>query len=174
MQQNRLRQIYLIRHAKSSWADATLSDFDRPLNGRGKRDGPVMAERLGSLDVIPDVIISSPAKRAKKTAKFMAGGVGYSKKEILYNESLYLGSLSFHLHLLESLKFKYNTLFLVGHNHTITELGEFLTGQYLGNIPTSGVVAIGYDETEGFTPTAGTGTLLFFDYPKNTAWKGYF
>ncbi len=172
-QKSCLTQIYLIRHAKSSWADSTLADFDRPLNGRGKRDGPVMAERLGSMRLIPDMMISSPAKRAKKTAKYIAKGVGYNKKEIEYNESLYLGSLTFHINLLESLTYKYNSLFIVGHNHTITELGEFLTGQYLGNVPTSGVVAIRYDESEGFTPAPGSGTLLFFDYPKNTTWRGY-
>lgn len=173
LQKGCLKQLYLIRHAKSSWADSTLNDFDRPLNGRGKRDGPVMAERLRSLNLIPDVMISSSAKRAQKTAKYIAKGVGYGKKEIVYNEALYLGSLAFHLKLLESLAHRYNSLFLVGHNHTITELGEFLTGQYLGNVPTSGIVAIHYDGKEGFTPTPGSGTLQFFDYPKNSTWKGY-
>lgn len=173
IQKSCLKQLYLIRHAKSSWSDSSLADFDRPLNGRGKRDGPLMARRLGSLNFIPDIMVSSPARRALKTAKYIAKGVGYSRKEIVYNDSLYLGSLNSYLHLIESLKNSCSTLFLVGHNYTITELGEFLTGQYLGNIPTSGVVAIDYDSTDGFSSTQGTGTLLFFDFPKNTSWSGY-
>lgn len=168
-----MSRLYLIRHAKSSWSDSALDDFDRPLNSRGKRDGPEMARRLGSLRILPDLIVSSPAKRAKKTAKFMAEGVGYNKKKIRYIDALYLGSLAFHLNLLESLTGQYKTLFLVGHNHTITELAEYLTAQYLGNIPTSGVVAIGNIQASSLAATPGGGDLLFFDYPKNSKWVGY-
>ena len=64
-----MKKLYLIRHAKSSWKDITLDDFDRPLNKRGKTDAPFMAQKLKDKNIYPDIIISSPAKRAKSTAK---------------------------------------------------------------------------------------------------------
>jgi phosphohistidine phosphatase len=161
------RRLYLIRHAKSSWADPSLDDFDRPLNKRGKVNGPVMAERLAAKDIHPDCIVSSPARRARETALFMARGTGFRKQDICYDEKLYLGSLSYHLTLLEELFEKASVLFLVGHNHTITELAEYLTGEYLGNVPTCGVVGIEYPLKDGFTPEPGRGRLFFFDFPKN-------
>jgi len=73
-----MKKLFLIRHAKSSWSDPSVSDFHRKLNKRGKRDAPFMAEKLAARDnTLPDIVISSPAKRAKKTARFMANGVGY-------------------------------------------------------------------------------------------------
>jgi phosphohistidine phosphatase len=162
-----VKYLYLIRHAKSSWSDPSLDDFDRPLNKRGKKDGPVMAKRLADRGVRPDLVVSSPAKRAKKTASYMAKGTGYGKSNIRYHDSLYLGSLSYHLQLIDSLFEKVDVLFLVGHNHTITELGEYLTGISLGNVPTCGIVAVLYDQKEGFETEPGAGKLTFFDFPKN-------
>lgn len=159
--------IYLIRHAKSSWADQSLDDFDRPLNKRGKRNGPEMAKRFAKKNISPDCIVSSPARRARKTAIYMAKGTGYRKKDIRYEEGLYLGSLSYHVALIEKLLQDANVLFLVGHNYTVTELAEYLTGESLGNIPTSGVVGIEYREKDGFSSEPGRGRLLFFDFPKN-------
>ncbi|MFW2367463.1 MAG: SixA phosphatase family protein [Desulforhopalus sp.] len=163
-----IKYLYLIRHAKSSWADPGLDDFDRPLNRRGKKNGPVMAQRLAEKKIKPDCIVSSPARRAKKTAIFMAKGTGYRKKDIHYDEGLYLGSLTYHLALIQRLFKEADVLFMVGHNHTITELGEYLTGNSLGNVPTCGVVGIEYSKKNGFTQKPEQGRLLFFDYPKNT------
>lgn len=162
-----MKRLYLIRHAKSSWSKPELDDFARPLNKRGKEDCPEMAARLGKAGVSPDLIVASPAKRAKKTAICMAKGTGYAKDKIRYDEELYLGSLSYHLQLIDEMLSKVDILFLVGHNYTMTELGEYLTGNYLGNVPTCGIVAVEYPEPDGFTSKAGTGELLFFDFPKN-------
>ncbi len=162
-----MKRLYLIRHAKSSWADVDLEDFARPLNKRGKKDGPKMAARLAKAGVRPDLIVGSPAKRAKKTAIYMAKGTGYDKGAIEYYDELYLGALSSYLQLLAQLSAKVESLFLVGHNYTITELAEYLIGRSLGNIPTCGVVAVEYARQEGFTSRPGGGKLLFFDFPKN-------
>ncbi len=162
-----MKQLYLIRHAKSSWSDSSLDDFDRPLNKRGKKDGPTMAKRLSDRGIQPDLVVSSPAKRAKKTASYMAKGTGYGKSNISYQDGLYLGSLSYHLQLIDSLFEEVDVLFLVGHNHTITELGEYLTGTPLGNVPTCGIVAVIYRQKEGFISGPGAGKLAFFDFPKN-------
>lgn len=161
-----MKVIYLIRHAKSSWADVKLADFDRPLNKRGQKAAPEMARRLASKLLPPVKIISSPARRARNTAAFIAAGLGIAKTDIEYDEKLYLGSIGYHLALLQRMFEHCDTLCLVGHNPTITELGEFLSGESLGNVPTAGIVAISYGE-EGFVADEAQGDLLFFDYPKN-------
>ncbi|MFT5698850.1 MAG: phosphohistidine phosphatase [Desulforhopalus sp.] len=161
-----MKRLFLIRHAKSSWGEPGLDDFDRPLNKRGKRNGPEMAARLSRLLVVPDLILASPAKRAKKTAYYMAKGTGYPTSSITFDDGLYLGSLAYHLRLLEKGFKKVETLFLVGHNYTITELSEYLCGVHIANVPTCGVVAIEYSSDKGFSSTAGSGKLLFFDFPK--------
>ena len=162
-----MKRLFLIRHAKSSWGDQDLDDFKRPLNKRGKKNGPEMAERLAHLSVVPDLIVASPAKRAKKTATYMANGTGYPVSSIAYHEGLYLGSMTYHLDLLEKSFEKAGTVFLVGHNYTITELAEYLTGTRISNVPTCGVVAIEYTDKKGFSGKPGKGRLLFFDFPKN-------
>ena len=78
----KMKTIILVRHAKSSWKDPGLDDFDRPLNKRGKRNAPFMGGKLKKRDILPDLVLSSPAKRAKKTAIAVAKALGYPKKEI--------------------------------------------------------------------------------------------
>lgn len=97
----------------------------------------------------------------------MAKGCGFRKKDIRYEDELYFGSLADHLALIDAMFLEVDVFFLVGHNHTITELAEYLTGDYLGNIPTCGVVGIEFPEGKGFSAGPGQGRLLFFDYPKN-------
>ncbi|MDH3269487.1 MAG: histidine phosphatase family protein, partial [Ignavibacteria bacterium] len=84
-----MKTIYLVRHAKSSWKDQGLQDYDRPLNKRGKRDAPFMGEVLNDKKIRPDFIISSSAKRAKKTALEIAAKIGYPHNKILFNEEVY-------------------------------------------------------------------------------------
>jgi len=163
-----MKQLFLIRHAKSSWSDPTLDDFDRPLNKRGKKNGPEMARRLGDSGVCPDLIVSSPAKRAKETARFMAKGIGYKRGKIIYDDDLYLSSLTYHLQVIEYFLKKVDVLFLVGHNHVFTELAEYLTGKSFGNVPTCGIVAVGYTNKKTNVIEHGAGKFLFFDFPKNT------
>ncbi len=84
-----MKTLLLIRHAKSSWNDPEMDDFDRPLNKRGKLNAPEMATRLLSRGVVPELIISSPAKRACSTARIMAKEWKYPKEAILLEEELY-------------------------------------------------------------------------------------
>lgn len=164
-----MKRLYLIRHAKSSWSEPGLDDFHRPLNLRGKNDGAAMAKRLAAARIRPDLIVASPAVRAKKTARFMAKETGYEVDAIQYDNNLYLGSFSYHCQLITTLLQQVDVLFLVGHNGTITELAEQLCGCTLGNVPTCGVVAIEYSDAEGFSDAAGRGRgkLVFFWFPKD-------
>ena len=164
-----MKRLYLIRHAKSSWSNPDLDDFARTLNKRGKEDCSEMAARLGRAGICPDFIAASPAKRAKKTAVCMAKGTGYDKDSIRYYDELYLGTVSYHLELIEKLFSSVDVLFLVGHNNTMTELAEYLTGSQLGNVPTCGIVAVEYADPQGFSAQAGAGKIVFFDFPKNSS-----
>lgn len=131
-----------------------------------------MAARFARLLLVPDLILSSPAKRAKKTALYMAKGTGYPVASISFDEGLYLGSMACHLRLLQKGFAKDDTLFLVGHNYTITELARYLCGVQIGDMPTCGVVAVEYAGQGGFSAEHGCGKLLFVDFPKNTSVAG--
>lgn len=161
-----VKQLYLIRHAKSSWANPELADFDRPLNKRGRDNGPVMAGRLAARGVTPCRIISSPARRARKTARYMAKGTGFKRKNILYEEGLYYTEYPVVIDIIDRHLREVESLFVVGHNSTITDLAENLTGNDFFNIPTCGVVGIEYRGGKNFVTVLESGTLLFFDYPK--------
>src|SRR5688572_13035528 len=84
-----MKILLLVRHAKSDWGDPSLADIERPLNDRGKRDAPVMAHRLLDKRIEIDAFISSPAKRARKTAKVFAGEYKRDKEEVILIEQLY-------------------------------------------------------------------------------------
>jgi len=79
-----MKILLLIRHAKSSWDDISVTDFDRPLNERGKKDAPMMARRLSDKKIKIDAFVASPAKRAKKTAVFFAKEFGVDENDIVF------------------------------------------------------------------------------------------
>ena len=161
-----MKKLFLIRHAKSSWSDPTVSDYYRTLNKRGKKDAPFMAATLANTGVQPDIILSSPAKRAKKTACFIAKGVGYPTDSIVYDDNIYSASTEELFRLLRKVDEKINELFLIGHNFAITDLAVALTDVVIENIPTSGIVAMECRIKKWSNIGPGSGKILFFDYPK--------
>ena len=88
-----MKTLFLIRHAKSSWDDPALSDKDRPLGDRGRRDAPRMGKRLAKRDVKPDLILSSPARRALTTAEIIAKKLDYKRKDIVVDTRLYASTV---------------------------------------------------------------------------------
>lgn len=161
-----MKKLFLIRHAKSSWSDPSCSDFQRGLNKRGKKDAPFMARKIAEAGAHPDIILSSSAKRARKTAHFMAKGVGFPKDSIVYDDKIYSASTEELFQVLRKVDDKYNELYLVGHNFAITDLAVLLTGAVIDNIPTSGVVAVQCRIKTWPKIAPGCGKILFFDYPK--------
>ena len=160
------KKLYLIRHAKSSWKELGASDFERPLNKRGKRDLPYMAKRLKHFGIKPDLILSSPALRAKTTATVIAETLKYKEADIIFEDALYDSSYTSYRYLLDSLDEKYNSVFIVAHNPEITEVGERLSGAILTNIPTCAIVCIEFDVQSFKDIEEEGGKVLFFDYPK--------
>jgi len=161
-----MKQLYLIRHAKSSWNNPGLDDIDRPLNKRGKRDAPFMGERLHKLGVRPDMVYTSPAKRARKTARTIADCVGYPPERIQQHADIYTSDINKLLRVVRHAERSIGRLFLVGHNYVLTDLAEYLTNEPLGNVPTCGIVAIDFDIDSWQQVGEAGGQLQFFDYPK--------
>ncbi len=112
--------LYLVRHAKSSWNDASLSDMQRPLNKRGRRSAPEMGMRMVAQGHRPDLIISSPAKRARLTARKIARELGFDKSDIETDADLYFAGIRSMLNVLEVLDDDYQKVMIVGHNPSMT------------------------------------------------------
>ncbi len=161
-----MQHLYLIRHAKSSWADPGLDDFHRPLNQRGEKAVVLMGLRLAEAGIVPQLIVASTAARTRATASALAHAVGYHALDIRYDDDLYLGSEAYHYRLLETLFATVDSIFLVGHNNTISYAAAHLSGRDLGIVPTCGIVALEYDG-KGFSPLPGRGKLQFYWYPKD-------
>lgn len=162
-----MKTIILVRHAKSSWKDPGLKDFDRPLNKRGKMDAPFMGEKLKDKQMLPDLILSSPAKRARKTATKIAKAIGYPKKKIKYRDIMYHSDARFLLDMVRKLDDKYEKIMLFGHNPGFNEFADMLLKENpVFNIPTTGVYCIRFDVDSWKKVREGEGESVFFDYPK--------
>lgn len=161
-----MKKLYLIRHAKSSWEDPSLSDFARPLNSRGLKDAPLMAGLLKRKEILPDKIISSPAKRALSTAKIIAEELHFPLKDILKEESIYQGGINELTELVCKLDNQWTTVFVFGHNPGLSYLAEYLSGEHYGNIPTCGITAIEFNVDQWQEVSRSSGTNIFYEYPK--------
>ncbi len=138
-----MRLLYLVRHAKSSWEHPGLRDFDRPLNDRGHRDAPQMArflkERKG---VQPDLLVSSPAKRALTTARYFAEVFGIAEADIVQETDIYEASAHDVFDVIARLPGEARIVFLFGHNPAFTDVVNRFSSEYIDNVPTCGVVRL--------------------------------
>jgi phosphohistidine phosphatase len=163
-----VKRLTLLRHAKSSWADDRLADQDRPLSKRGFADAPVMAERLVARGLKPELILSSPAERARQTAEFVASAFRPSSPAIRQDPAIYLATPGELLRVLAAVSDQINELVLVGHNPGMTELANLMLPDLaLTNLPTAGAVAIDCDTDSWREIDAAGFSLRFYDYPKN-------
>lgn len=162
-----MKTLYLIRHAKSSWNDFSVKDIDRPLNDRGKKSAPLMGKILADSGLKPDVMFSSPAKRAFSTAKKVAKELGYQKDYIIIEPSIYEAGVKDLLHLVNGFKDEWKTIVLFGHNPGFTDFCNYLAGTDIINIPTCGVTKIELEIKSWKLASKDTGHLASFDFPKN-------
>ena len=161
------RNLILVRHAKSSWTEAGLTDFDRPLNDRGLKNAPEMGRRLAKANFSVDTIITSPAMRAMTTAKIIAKEIEFDVKRIVQNEDIYDASVNILLDLVRNLDKQVNKAMLVGHNPSFTVLCNRLCNVRINNMPTCSIVQIQFNLSSWENITEHTGELTDFDYPKN-------
>ena len=162
-----MKTLYIIRHAKSSWGDSGLDDFDRPLNERGEKDAPRMGKRLKEKEVTADLMISSTAKRALKTCKAVAAILEYPEEKIKEEKKLYHADEEQILSILKNIKDPNEVVIIFGHNPGFTEFANNLLNENIMNIPTTGVVAGKLNIHSWKDIKFGCGELLFFDFPKN-------
>lgn len=161
------KKLLIIRHAKSDWADINLSDFDRPLNKRGKKNAPEMAKRLVKRGLFPKQLVSSPALRAMTTAEYFAKELGIKKSEILKDPEIYEALTQSLLDTINHLDDRSDLTALFGHNPGITQLVNDLCNSNIYNIPTCGMALIRFPFDHWEMVSRGTGELIFFDYPRN-------
>jgi len=162
-----MKTLLLVRHAKSSWDQPGLSDFDRPLNDRGKKDAPAMAKRVKEKGIGLDHLISSPAKRAKKTAKYFAEEFGLKKEDVTLVEGLYGATQTEFLQAIKEIDDSYTKVALFSHNPGITDLASSLTNVRVDDMPTCAVFALQIETDKWEDFTGAEKNFLFFDYPRN-------
>lgn len=162
------KRLTLVRHAKSSWKDHSAADHDRKLNARGQRDAPIMGDRLLKRGARPSLILTSTAKRARKTARLIARKLNYPIEFIQGEQELYLATPDTILRVLSRQDNGFNDLMAFGHNPGITELAGWLTGVRIDNVPTCGIVAIDTDVKTWEEIDPSSCRLAFFDYPKKS------
>jgi len=158
----------MIRHAKSSWANPLQSDFDRPLNERGSKDAPEMGTRLEKAGIQPNLIISSPAKRTKETAKIIAHKLGYEHSKIRWEEKLYHCIPAVLEEVIFEIPDSVLTVIIVAHNPGITEFVNQLSPQFFtGNMPTCAVVVATFEADTWVEFPIVKRNVILFDYPRN-------
>lgn len=162
-----MKTLILVRHAKSDWSHEGLSDKERPLNDRGKRDAPEMAKRTRKRTSTIDLFVSSDAKRARKTAYAFAKEYGVNKEDVRIEPTLYEDFTSAYDEVIKALPEKANTVAFFAHSPTITEFANGLTDVRTDNIPTCGVFAVQADCTDWKEFATAGKSFLFYDYPKN-------
>jgi phosphohistidine phosphatase len=182
-----VKELILVRHAKSSWRDTSLDDHSRPLNKRGKRDAPEMGARLARRGCDPDLLISSTAVRAIETARTIARKLGYPRERILEEERLYHASVNGLIGVISNVDDSVETLMLFGHNPGFTQLANMLGPRDLFNMPTCAVLHLRFDTTswnaigqvageDAIGQVAGedamgqgAGEEILYDFPKNSS-----
>lgn len=160
-----MKTLLILRHAKSSWKDQTLADHDRPLNKRGKRDGPRIGRLLRDEQLMPDLIFSSSAVRAITTAEAVADACDY-EGDIRVTRWLYHAGTETFVEVLSQVPDRYERVMLVGHNPGSEELLEDLTGSW-ERMPTAALaqVALGIESWSELSE-ATRGRLVNLWWPK--------
>lgn len=161
-----MKSLLIIRHAKS---DQTFpgNDFERPLNERGKADAPVMAKRLLDKKMKIDSFVSSPAKRAKKTAELFVKEYGLLSDDVVFVSALYHAQPTIFYEVIKGLPDEFNSVAVFSHNPGITYfVNSLVPSVRIDNMPTCGVFAVEVDIKNWALFEKAKKELLFFDYPK--------
>ncbi|MDF1581468.1 MAG: histidine phosphatase family protein [Desulfuromonadales bacterium] len=160
-----MKYLTLLRHAKSSWKDPGCDDFDRSLNKRGRQDAPLIGGRLAMLGEVPEVIISSPARRARNTADLVAAALPCQPLAIRYEPRIYEAVLGTLIEIVNQLDDDWQNVMLVGHNPGLTDLVNAFAPCKIDNIVTCGLVKLAFRVDSWRDIQFNGGRLLFYEYP---------
>lgn len=161
------KQLLLIRHAKSDWGSASLTDFNRPLNRRGNANAPEMAERMVKQRIVPQLVVSSPAVRALTTARYFAKSWHILSEDIVEEKAIYEANIKTLLGVVNNFDNQFEQIALFGHNPGLTDLANYLSNGHIYNMPTCSVVIIEFPFENWKEISSDTGKVVLFDYPKN-------
>jgi phosphohistidine phosphatase len=139
-----MKKLILMRHGKSSWKETNLSDFDRPLKKRGQRDVPLMAKLLQEEELVPELILSSPAARCRETVALANESFGLSEEKIIWIKDLYMADAEDYLEALEKYAGSEKTVMICGHNPSLEGLLQVVTGNF-DALSTAGVAYLKLD-----------------------------
>jgi phosphohistidine phosphatase len=170
-----MKTVFLLRHAKSSWDDSSLSDHDRPLNERGRTAAPRIGSYMSDAGYLPDLVLCSTATRTRQTLEAVLAELGGAEPAIEFREDLYLGGSMGMLDLVASVPDLAQSLLLVGHNPGTGMLADLLAGegeprmiQLMRNkYPTAGLAIIELSVNRWKDTTSGCGTLKEFVRPRD-------
>ncbi len=165
-----VKTLYLLRHAKSSWSNPELDDQQRPLNKRGNHDAPVMGERFGTHEEIPDLILCSPALRARSTAELFARACGFPVDNIIEQPDLYFSGTGAIENIIVSQDDQYRSQMLVLHNPDINAFVNSINSTpYISNVSTSGLVKFISYIDHWYDWSGSNARFEYFDYPKKSS-----
>jgi phosphohistidine phosphatase len=162
-----MKQLLIIRHAKSSWDIGVLNDFDRGLNQRGHSDAPAMAKRLIDKNIAIDLFVSSTAKRALTTAIYFAETYHKKEKDIVKVDDLYHAMPAVFYKTIVDLNDEFSNVALFSHNPGITEFVNELTKTQIDDMPTCGIFALHIHTKSWADFKSAKKEFWFFDYPKS-------
>ncbi len=162
-----MKKLLIVRHAKSSWAEPAQPDIERPLNERGKTDAPEMAKRVKEKELKVDHLLSSPARRAHKTARLFAEELDLKKDDIQLSPELYEAAPEAFYKVVSTLSDNHHSVALFSHNPGITGFVNTLTNVHVDDMPTCAVFAVSVDTDTWADFKTAEKKFLFFDYPKN-------
>lgn len=164
-----MKTLYLVRHAKSSWDNQQISDFERELNDRGKHDAPFMANILKQKMIVPDLIITSPAIRSITTANVFAEVLNYPVGDITADETIYDAGLKELMEVVRNLDDNKSTVFLFGHNPGIATFCNLLCNEHLADMPTCSIAGLELNIDSWKDTGRYCGKTILFEYPKKYA-----
>ena len=140
-----MKEIYVLRHAKSSWDNSNLSDFERPLADRGISDAKKMSKFLKDMNIKIDKVLCSNAIRAKETFDLTADGFNFEIDKATYSDKLYFGDMTTIIQDLKELDESLNNILIVGHNPTLHYLVEILTNESINRFTTCNLATISHN-----------------------------
>ncbi len=155
-----------MRHAKSSWSDPKIADFDRPPNKRGRRDAPLMGQWIATHLPAPDRVVSSPARRARETAEAVVAALRRPPATIVWEPRLYAASRLPLLAVIREQPDSAGHVLLVAHNPGLTELANTLCNDSLENLPTAAIYSLNLPLDRWSKTCFGVGVRRAFVTPK--------
>jgi len=169
-----VRTLSLLRHAKSSWDDETLADFDRPLAPRGEAAAPLMGRHMREIGLRPDLVICSPSARTRRTAALALKELSIPKLPIVYDDAIYEAATSDLLTRLRDIDPTVGHVLMIGHNPGLQRLVLLLTGGRIDGesasiatkLPTGALVVLDLDIDDWAKTDDGCATVTHFATPR--------